>query len=136
MARKRVQTEAEKRFVAALNKASYQKLFDKTYNFLMRQKVSSREGDTCLYKGPKNTRCAVGLHAPADVKLPEGHDIWSLVVVNVLTGLTSKKRIFLSRLQGIHDSYMPRPENTEYGLARWQEEMENMAQEYGLIFKK
>lgn len=95
---------------------SEEELFRLISRHLFAQGEPSRSKDSegttsnvCLYRGPNNTKCAVGFLIPDSSykENMEGHGIDSLLqsFPNDLPEVLWKNRELLSRLQSIHDGY-------------------------------
>lgn len=103
-----------------------QEAFDKAALHLLRQGCKSENVDTCLYRGPNGTKCAVGALIPDEEYDPsaEGDTIDSVVEwVPSLHGLDTE---FLRQLQTVHD---------DSAVEEWPGELRAVAARFGLSDK-
>jgi hypothetical protein len=94
-----------------------QQVFDEVVAHLREQRVCSMGGKAnsfqCLYRGPNNTKCAVGALIPDSVyaKQMEGKNVVALLMtypnLRVSVPEIDAYSTMLGTLQGIHDSSMP-----------------------------
>lgn len=115
-----------------LNKASYQKIFNKVVNHLRTQGVQAlAPTGSCYYKVPHSKlKCAVGCLIPSNKynRSIEGSAVNQRPVYSML-GLksVSKKIAFLREIQNIHDENTP---------DKWEELFAKFAKKYKLKLKK
>lgn len=90
-----------------------QEIFNKVAKHLLRQsKRSVNEGGQCMYRGPNNTRCAVGCLIPKSAYQPamEGRLAANLLIsfpAVVRCGLVPANMSLVQALQDIHDEVEP-----------------------------
>lgn len=109
-----------------------QEVFDTVAKHLLAQNEQSKEGTTCLYRGPKGTKCAVGCLIP-DEMYDEVFNSLSLESLLCSSRVTRPLRDFLQLyaellkdLQFIHDSTLP-----QY----WRGQLRDSASELALEWK-
>lgn len=104
-----------------------QEIFDKVARHLLTQGVrSSRGSNTCVYRGPNGTMCAVGCLLPDDVAKAADSKFLSvtgLINHDMLPAELRPHALLLERLQHIHDSI---------DVAKWREELTRCAEQYKL----
>ncbi len=103
-----------------------QEIFDRAATHLLKQMKKSTRNDTCLYRGPRKTSCAIGCLIPDELysKEFEGRAVGAFLVkvinaanydeetlekamgINKLLNV-SKQENFLAQLQYIHDDHQP-----------------------------
>ena len=97
----------------SLKYQSMQDMFNNAYKGLHGQMFtrSFLQGEGCLYRGPDNTRCAIGHCIPdgdysgamENQRVLHVFEKLGLKIYNARTGAKNKKFKFASELQGIHD---------------------------------
>ena len=115
-----------------VNKASYQRIFDRVVNHLRTQKIKATTATgVCIYRAPvSKLKCAVGCLIPDRKYKPsiEGLAVNEGPVYSLL-GLksTSKKILFLKKIQLIHDNHDP---------SQWEGLFKSFAHKHKLMLKK
>ena len=125
------QNEGQKKFVAQLNRMSYQQIFSRVLKSIQKQGKAAwdSKNGTCMYLTKDNLKCAVGQLVPAGVKLTEGYAVCSLVSLGQLKGLCEKKVKFIKTLQDMHDHVL-----LYENLQIWKQNMRNFAEQKGLKY--
>src|SRR5262245_34265226 len=107
-----------------------QEMFNTVVTHLRTQKVKAwnEERRFCLYRGPKGTRCAVGVLIPDDEYFEsfERKTISSIAhlipsLQDLLNSENTKQFNLIIRLQDTHDHYLP---------SEWEKELSSIAKQY------
>lgn len=101
-----------------------QKTFNKVVRHLLRQGVKSKDGTLCKYRGPNNTKCAVGCLIPNRTYRPEmeGGCAYNTKIKAILEA-DGHNVDFCSELQSIHDGEP---------VDMWETELAALAKRYQL----
>lgn len=116
-------------------KEQQQKYFDKVVKHLRKQGKKSMQADGyCMYRGPDNTRCAIGALIPNRLyrkKMDTGANFITKILKLFPTVFKhfgepdTEAQQFLSDLQAIHD-----------GSPTWESEFSRFATRYDLVYKE
>lgn len=131
------QTYEQKVLVASLNDRSLQSIFDEVLDGLRKQGVKSMIGDSCMYRGRGDTKCALGLLIPDDAYAPtmENRLLGCMIAEDApFYGLDVEKKTLLIRLQQSHDGYMP-SEGRDVGMSMFEDRMRTVAYGAGLDYQ-
>ena len=106
-----------------------QEVFTKVKNHLLSQMKHSKNGESCLYRGPDGLKCAIGALIPDDLYTPdlESNDIDHLLeicpeIASLFHGVDGE---LLAGLQILHDHQPP---------SQWSAELRAIAATYNLIY--
>ncbi len=88
-----------------------QEILDKVATHLLTQNKKAYNHGNCLYRGPDNTKCAVGCLIPDD-KYDIGIEGFGIVHPTIWPtleeiGIKEESQALLGQLQNLHDSYEP-----------------------------
>ncbi len=95
-----------------------QEIFDTVAKHLaMQGRRSINPDQTCVYRGPKNTRCAVGVLIADDeyeYGMDTAGDVDSLVAADLLPSRLAEHQALLMDLQAAHDRQQPKSNDSLY----------------------
>jgi hypothetical protein len=125
-----------------------QEIFNKVLTHMREQKVGSRNGNKCMYRGDNNTACAVGCLIPDHIYSPKMENVGlssllesgkepnprELALRNALadSSLPSTTWPLLRELQYVHDEYMPMYEGEN--MDAWEDAMKMAAFTFNLNY--
>ena len=112
-----------------------QQIFDKVAKHLLKQNAKAINADgTCLYRSPKNRKCAVGClikraaYSPdIEYKVVYSEPVKIALRKSGIGPITTCKLNLLNRLQKIHD---------EWNVKYWEAELHDVADEFELKWPK
>jgi hypothetical protein len=115
-----------------MNFKSKQQLFDYIYTFLYNQnKKSTNEHNACLYRGPDNTKCAIGCIIPDKTEIDYNYNSITLDEIIdknmfMLPWYILRNKEFLLGIQHIHDSFQ-----VQYTIFNFRQHLKNQFTIYG-----
>lgn len=116
---------------------SNQEIFDRVLAHMRVQRRASVDDDgACLYRGPNGTACAIGALIRDDEYTPEieKKNVYTLLKGVDRMTVSEGRRSLLSDLQSVHDNLSEI--DSENFLSFIENDMEALAKNYGLVYKK
>lgn len=87
-------------------RVAMQRALDKAWDwFVVQEKPKSQRGHSCMYRGPKGCRCAVGLLIPDNEYNPGLEGATAVEMKQHCPSLEQYPDGFLMDLQGAHDTW-------------------------------
>lgn len=100
-------------------RGAMQRALDKVWDwFVVQKKPQSRWSNTCMYRGPKGTMCAVGLLIPDSEYLDSLEGNTSAEARRACPSLRQYPEEFLCELQAAHDNLVFGPEKMASTLTK------------------
>lgn len=125
---RKINKRKEKQMITlkTLNESTEQEVFDQVANHLLTQKIQSKIGSQCSYRGDIGLQCAAGCLIADDEYRPEFEGtIWGALTYEYPSLFPKKHRALIQQLQNIHDSHRP---------ADWYGSLRELAGNRGLEF--